>query len=731
METLWLKGVKSYSEDVFTEIDLSNKINIFFGQNGSGKSTISGYFYSEKDPQYSKCRFETNNSYRYIVYNSQFIEDSFYNKTEQPGIFTLSNKNKETIKLIESKKTENERLQQKIEQIEKNIKEEDNKIESILTKHKDNIWSKTHKIRSSDLKPLLTGYLKKNLFYTQLKDINIAEDIDLDLLVAEHSNLITYKKTSLNEISIPKIYQVSHIQSELLNTSIISSDNSYLSGLINKLDNSDWVHEGINYIKDEKCPFCQNNTIDQHFKNGIKLLFDNTYNENLKKISVFHDEYKRENEHFISFLKNNLNSCNYIKNDHEIWKKVKDLEDKITTNINKIINKKQKPSAFVKLIDVSILFDDIMKIITRINSEIKSINQDVANYNKSEDELKSKLWRKIRFMCNDLILNIKEQISTIEDEKEKLIKERNQLLERQNNLILEISKKEREISNIDETIDSINKNLISLGIDHIKIAKHKDNNNFFQLVRENGSSGDVYQSLSEGEKTIITFLYFIELCLGSTSEVNEVQKKLIVIDDPISSLSLHYIYEIASLINYRLLNNNDINKILILTHNLFFYKEIVPNSNYTRQNKFDKQFKLYKVVKNEFSIVETLDRDEIKTDYQYLWMILKDAKNEKISSVIVPNIMRNILEYYFSFQCANDKLNKALDKLNKDETTYENKAFYRYMNNGSHFNSINSYGTLNLPVERYFSMFEKIFKQTDNLQHYQEMIQNDSERDNV
>lgn len=726
MEILCLKGVKSYSPDVPTKIDLSKNINIFWGQNGSGKSTISGYFYSPTNPQYSQCSFTSDNSYQYIVYNNQFIEDSFYNRPEQPGIFTLSKMNKETIEFIENKKKENERLQQKIDRIQISIEEKQNEIKSISTEYTNNVWNKTNDIRNSPLKNLLTGCLKKNLFSNKLDSIDESEYINFSELLAEYNNLVSFSGRSLNEIIIPKTYEVTTSKLDILKTSIISSSNSYLSGLINQLSNSDWVQEGTNYIKDEKCPFCQKNTIDEDFKKEIKQLFDNTYNEKIREISEFSDEYEKENRNYISQLRSNLSSCEYINNNHDIWQKIQECENQISINIKEIINKKQRPSAIIELIDLSELFNEIVKIINSINSEIKSINQQVINYDKSKDAITLKLWKMIKFNCVDIISNKEKHLSQVRLEKEKLEKKKKQLIEQQTKLNDEILEKEKEISNIDETIISINQTLISLGIHHFKIAKHKDKENFFQLVRDNSKCESVYHSLSEGEKTIITFLYFIELCLGVTSKENREQKtKFIVIDDPISSLSLTYIYEISSLIRCKLIEGNKRIKLVILTHNLFFLQELLIYTK-TKESDFKKEYSLNKIVKNQYSNVEELKRDDIKNDYQSLWTILKDARNNKISCVVVPNIMRNILEHYFSFQCIRYKLKNTLDELANGENISANRAFYRYINNGSHSNNVNSNGVMSISVDRYFEMFEKIFIHMSSEDHYQTMMHEDS-----
>lgn len=291
MGTLFLKGVKSYNPTCSTKINFNKRINIFWGQNGSGKSTISGYFYFPDDPQYSQCSFETNNSYNYLVYNNQFVIECFYKKAEQPGIFTLSKNNKEAIEFIENKKEEYQKLQQEIELIDTEIKKINDRTEDVSSAFNNDVWKKTNDIRNSNLKVLLTGFLRKDILSKQLEKIYEAKNIDIINLVNEYNTLVSYKNTKIKEVIIPQIYQPSYIELELLKTSIISSDNSYLSELINELCNSDWVQEGINYIRDEKCPFCQKETINLNFTNEIKQLFDNTYNENLEKISFFLKKY--------------------------------------------------------------------------------------------------------------------------------------------------------------------------------------------------------------------------------------------------------------------------------------------------------------------------------------------------------------------------------------------------------------------------------------------------------
>lgn len=100
---LKLKNITSYRKDQFTTINLSKKINIFYGQNGSGKSTISNFFYNMNDESFNECECSLIENYRPFVYNTKFIEENFYNTSEQKGVFTLSKENADIEKEINEK----------------------------------------------------------------------------------------------------------------------------------------------------------------------------------------------------------------------------------------------------------------------------------------------------------------------------------------------------------------------------------------------------------------------------------------------------------------------------------------------------------------------------------------------------------------------------------------------------------------------------------------------------
>ena len=80
----------------------------------------------------------------------------------------------------------------------------------------------------------------------------------------------------------------------------------------------------------------------------------------------------------------------------------------------------------------------------------------------------------------------------------------------------EIRELEKQITSVQPTIVAINALLVSFGFCGFSLAKTASGTSY-KLIRSNGS--DAKETLSEGEKTFITFLYFYHLLKGSVSIV--------------------------------------------------------------------------------------------------------------------------------------------------------------------------------------------------------------------
>ncbi|MDE9436470.1 AAA family ATPase [Xenorhabdus bovienii] len=726
MKFLEIKNITSYHPTDSQTLDLSKKIILIYGLNGSGKSTIANYFNHDNPEIYKGCQSNLDDSYNYIVYNKKFIDDNFYKKDKQPGIFTLSKENKETEIEIKNNELKLEELNKKHKELLDDQKKSTEKLEGNDSDFQNQLWDKFDYVRNSSLGELIRGPNKsKKRFFSEIKNSQLYMDINFNELINEYNELKNGKKNahSINIINPPKYNEDLEYINILLNDPIIASENSYLSEIIDKLSNSDWVKFGMdNYIRDSICPFCQQNTISDEFKKQLKFVFDNTYYEKINEIEKNKKEYIEKWEVYHSNMITSLEKLKILPNDKKNLP-LNEIQNTHQKNIKIFDEKIKSPSSKFKLHSISDKIKIVYEYFTKANNYILEINKKVNEYENSENDIRNKIWYGIKQLSADLLKIYNKNIKELE---KSLNKTKLEIRDLETNISIlngKIVELRQHISNIDETIENINNNLKNIGITNIYIKKINESNHY-KIYRENEHHEQkIYTSLSEGEKTLITFLYFIEMCKGKTEENrNNNKENLIVIDDPISSLSYNYIYDIASFARYELFKHSYVSKVILLTHNLFFFHELIKLAP-SKDEDFKKDYGLYRIYKNQYSKIEKIKRNDIKNEYQTLWQTIKDAKNDKIPVIMIPNIMRNILEYYFAFIHNKDSLGSELNKLSKECNNTSYKAFYRYMSRGSHSDPINIDEFRNIEKEKYFYLFESVFKETKHIEHYNKMME--------
>jgi wobble nucleotide-excising tRNase len=249
-----------------------------------------------------------------------------------------------------------------------------------------------------------------------------------------------------------------------------------------------------------------------------------------------------------------------------------------------------------------------------------------------------------------------------------------------------------------------------LGLDDFRIEKHSEN--LYKIVRGNQDS-DTFQTLSEGEKMIISFLYFIELCRGKKSATDVGRKKIIVIDDPISSLSHIFIFNIGQLIKKEFLFSDTYEQAFVLTHSLYFFYELTDPKHKRRKERQ----KLFRMTKNcDGSQIFDMKYEEIQNDYHSYWQIVKDDKQ---SPALIANCMRNIIEYFFGFIEKKD-LNNVFQKPELQKNKYQ--AFCRYINRESHSLGQNIFDYKEFNYDDFREALGLVFQESGYKEHYEEML---------
>jgi wobble nucleotide-excising tRNase len=219
--------------------------------------------------------------------------------------------------------------------------------------------------------------------------------------------------------------------------------------------------------------------------------------------------------------------------------------------------------------------------------------------------------------------------------------------------------------------------------------------------------------LSEGEKMIISFLYFIELCRGKKVASETGKKKVIVIDDPISSLSHIYVFNVGRLIHNEFLRSDKYEQVFLLTHSLYFFYEMTD----TNKERRKEQQKLFRIRKNATgSEILEMSYEEIQNDYHSYWFMVKDDKQP---AALIANCMRNIIEYFFNFVEKKD-LNNFFQRKEMQDNRFQ--AFNRYVNRESHSLGQNIFDIKEFNYQDFKDAFAELFKVTGYEEHYKKMI---------
>ncbi len=739
LETILLKNIATF-DAVGTEISNLKKINFIYGANGSGKTTLSNFVANAQDSKFRNCSLAwmQDQSINTLVYNKEFRDKNF-GKDSLDGIFTLGEATKEQKDLILQKQKD---LAEILEDGKKKKVALDNQNHTLLKQEEEFTewcWNNIYKKYEDNFKEAFKGSQYKKTFKDKL----------LNELQYNSSNLVSYEELQVKSKiifgempqSMPLLYnitfdEISSIETNQTWTQIIIGKSSVdIARLIQKLNLNDWVNQGKNYIQENNtCPFCQQETITDDFRSQLENYFDETFTESIKLIENLYQKYMQEFENLLNQLEQiELNQKNNPLTKLDVDKfttYLKTLKSQFISNKELLTSKLKEPSRSIKLISTQEQLQIIYEIIEEANTKIKVHNDIVINYKSEKENLISFIWK---FLVDDNEDEITKQLKQLQglaqgisniDKEYKKKQDEWRLL---NNEIKELNK---NVTSIQPTIDEINRILKFYGFINFEIVPSQDDTNKYQIRRENGDLAEA--TLSEGEITFITFLYYLQLTRGAIEKDNVSEDRILVIDDPISSLDSDVLFVVSSLIKDIIhdikQDIGNIKQLIVLTHNVYFHKEISfvdmrdnggNHTNYwiVRKNNNISTFTAYE------------KQNPIQTSYQLLWQELIDK--EKNSTVTIQNTMRRIIENYFKI-LGNYQDKTLIEKFSSYEEQTICKSLISWINDGSHSIADDLYIEIqDTSINKYLEVFKKIFEITDHQGHYNMMMRIEEGEENA
>lgn len=712
-----IQDVASYKKGAVLETD--KRVNLIYGLNGVGKSTLTDYLYEGDNPRFSACNIEgLEKDDLILVYNKKFIQDYFYEEKGIQGIFSLSKKNAESKKAIDDSKQIIEKKNKKKSELYERFNERKDSHNKAIKVCQDQMWEIKTQYSGGDraLEFCLDGLKNsKDALISHLLSVEKEEiDYTIDQLKHEAGELQddAQIKENINRISLGV---VDIEESELLSKVIVGNNNSTIAKVIEDFGNSDWVHQGLEYINHESndriCPFCHQKTITEGFLQELKDYFDESYSRDKRAVEELRNQYVDKASSVISLIEDVVYGQLDEMARQEIDFPLTNLKNTLNANISKLDEKIKNPSAIVTIERTSEIEAEINLVIDAMNKRINNYNARIKDIQGSRNSIKSKFWAIMRKDYDSVIKLYKnENEQFLNYERDYIINTKTLdddiKAERDS-----ISENQKKTVNIDEAVENIKAGLLDIGISDFTIEKYSEEEALYRLQR--GDDSTDFRTLSEGEKMVISFLYFIELCKGLSKADETVNNRIVVIDDPISSLSHIYVFNIGRLIHNEFLRGQEYNQVFIFTHSLYFFYELIKKGT-GESHENPKLFRIEKDSKTS-KIIE-MRYNEIQNDYQAYWLIVKD---EQQPPALIANCMRNIIDYFFGF-VENKSLNNVFQSPELRENRFQ--AFYRYINRESHSDSQNIFDMKEFDYNSFKDAFELVFRKTGYEDHYNKMM---------
>ena len=733
IKTIKLKNCATYLSEG-TSIENCQKINFFYGPNGSGKSTISNFLQDPTDLLYRECiiEWENDTAVDIMVYNRRFRERNF--KENIAGVFTLGQATIEDIRALEEMKEQrakkNEDYTTRGNTLQKKLQEEI----AYKATFRDTVWERILKPNEADFQEAFSGFRNnKERFRDEVLrryQISHSSTETRDALLVRAKTLFARKpeKCPIIPFVLDNIVeQIAEIETAAIWSKVIVGNRDLPIGrLIEVLDNADWVSQGRKHLREDGiCPFCQKQTITDELKNQLDAFFSGEYEQDVSLIKQFIGQYSSYTDELLSRIKTLRTSLGSYPaagiEASKIDSIIELLNGYFSKNKAEMLIKEKEPGRIISLTETAATTSSMKQLVINGNAAVTKHNEMVDNYTSEKDTLVADIWVFLMDENEALIAGYLNDIETFTKAKKGIQKGIDVCKQQLDDLDGKIVEAGKNITSVQPTVDEINRSLKSYGFTNFKIVPSPAQPNAYQIQRMDGTLAT--NTLSEGEETFISFLYFLQFAKGSVDVAKVSNRKVLVLDDPICSLDSTVLYIVSSLVKGLIKDvregNSDVEQIFILTHNVFFHKE---TAFIDRRTEVCNDIHFWIISKdNNISSIKAYERNNpIKTSYELLWEELKS--NTNASLITTQNIMRRILENYFSI-LGRSKDDTIVDSFSTIEEKMICRSLLSWINDGSHTIPDDLYiDSYTDSIDRYKQIFKEVFVKMGHEAHYKMMM---------
>lgn len=696
-----------------------------FGVNGTGKSSIARKLKEQADTQ----------GVMLYLFNQRYIRD-LIKRENLDGVFQIRDASEEVQKRLAELEGDGGEIQKKRDFLTRTNNlhtEKQREIKQIESIFREKIWDEAKNYEQaypSAYAHSFKGFRRKELLETECKnrfdrtrDSKYEEPEDLDFETRMKS--LEQDSAPLRKISSEAAlcFELYDEEKKVVQTEYRLNKDNPLGQYAALLDSDQWIKEGVQHLTEsgsEICPFCQQ-SLSGELKRSLEQLINRDY-----------EKAEACLQSLVARLALAEEECGAIKS------KLKELESFETTDFENLLDKlhlefvnlrqqvSKKLASLQKSYSLDFDFDVLIQCregLDSLNNRISKYNENLGNRRKAKEALREDLWAHfIHHRCEAVLVeknkalsglkkaekNLAERITTTDQELTALEGEYKQLL--------------REVTSSEPVVEEINATLRDLNLRSFSLRKVEGLDQY-RLVREDGARVDG-ESLSEGEKTFIAFLYFYHSVEKQARNFSERNKIVAVVDDPISSLDSSTLFAVSLLCRRLQQSVEDttslLEQIIFSTHNAYFFKELafIPPS---RKKSAKRIFHVLSKSSDGKSTQEQFTSNPIHSAYDQLWMEVRAAAKQNVmASHTLQNSMRRILENYFRLTGGMDTDFTA--GMNGGEALVA-ESLLSWMNDGSHDVPWQvDYSFDGTDAKALVEIFRKIFEAANQGQHFELMM---------
>ena len=673
------------------------RYNLLYGWNYSGKTTLSrmfaflhrpqlpegmsgGHFQATlEDQQGNHTSIDSrihHTSLQVSVFNRDFVKANFQQEHNAPAVHILGENIKHLRDQITKRTVQVERQRKTIESLQNKKDLEKSAIDQ----------KKTDCART--INAVIGGRYIRTHLDAQLPSIRA----NANASILDDATLESYKKTLATVGDFQNILEITTKPPKL--PEFVTQANILLgrtasNHAIDKIKNDsaleNWLRTGLDIHQDRTtCEFC-GGSLQQELMNRLNGHFDREQEKLRKDIQAFLQEELPES--FSIVIPDSVRLLPHLRQDYNTAKEPLQAwsdwcNDQLRT-ISQFLAEKLKTGldqASALTIDTSRVAD-WCTLIEPLNKTILDHETQIQNTDQLLSEARQKIEAHyIAQFCSEINLDQfdrhQSQLSLRICKHEALITTCEQ----------KSKEHEEEIRKHSIAAEKLNDLLVAL-LPHSNVKAVPKSEVTFEFQR----NGHPAKNLSDGEKTAITFAYFL---ITLEDQGNKAEDTIVFVDDPISSLDSNHIYAVWSLINDRLKNCK---QLFVSTHNCELFTLIKDEWIHSRQEQnFQTDHAGYWIYRpsdptgNAQSKLEKLPDllRKYKSEYQFVYACLHEFANATSPSTheayTAPNLLRKFLEAYLGFRKPaggswHSKLNLLID------CPIKRKEIHKFADDASHF----------------------------------------------